>query len=108
MKSYVPFIYIDVSDTSELSLFIQPAPEKFKVTSYRIWLINNGTKFTKNVTVASTDSKHIRYNFPVATGVYYFKVAPLHPSCDVYGCVNSTSPLISISKNQNQKLKLKK
>lgn len=40
---------------------------------------------------------HIKYTFSVHDGVHYFKVAALHPSCGEYGCVNSTSPLISIS-----------
>ena len=94
---FTPFIYVDVSDTVSLTLFIQPLPERFTVSDYRVWLINNGTGKASDMIFNAKKGEHIQHSFLVDEGVYYFKVAALHPDCNQYGCLNSTSPLIIIS-----------
>ncbi|KAK2581249.1 hypothetical protein KPH14_008039 [Odynerus spinipes] len=94
---YLPFVYIDVSDALLFTLYIQPVPTKFNVTTYRIWLINNSTGTTTDVKLSQLQNgEHIQYNFSILEGVYYFQVAALHPNCSIYGCINATSPFISI------------
>lgn len=82
-----------------LSLHVQPLPEVYNATGYKIWLINNDTDFVK--TFNMTSKQDIRYNFTAHTGVFYFKVAPMHPECGDYGCANSTTPFIIIRKQRN-------
>lgn len=71
------------------------------MTDYKVWLINNDTESTVSIAVISTNknSGHVWYNFSAPNGVYYVKVAALHPKCGEYGCANSTSPYIHISKD---------
>lgn len=96
---YTPFIYVDVSDASTLTLYIQPLPERFNVSSYKVWMMNNETNSTKEIILERPEGNQlIHHNFTVDNGVLYFKVAALHRSCHQYGCINSTSPFISISK----------
>lgn len=98
VNSYLPFIYVDVSDALLFALYIQPVPKRFNVTIYRVWLTNNSTGKTTDVNVTQPkNEEHIQYNFSILDGIYYFKVAAMHPNCSVYGCVNATSPFISIS-----------
>lgn len=97
VSTYIPFIYIDVSDALLFTLYIQPVPKKFNVTTYRIWLINNSTGATTGTKVVlPQNEEHMQYNFSILEGVHYFQVAALHPNCSIYGCINATSPLISI------------
>ncbi|XP_014482953.1 PREDICTED: uncharacterized protein LOC106748683 [Dinoponera quadriceps] len=98
LRSYTPFIYVDVSDSSNLALHVQPLPPKYNVTRYRVWLTRNETESVISVTLpANEDGGHVRYNFTAPDGVYFVKVAALHPDCDEqHGCVNSTSPYILI------------
>ncbi|CAG5094910.1 Protein of unknown function [Cotesia congregata] len=94
VQNYVPFFYIEVSD-AKLSLHIQSVPEKYNVTRYRIWMINNDTKLIKSFDLTANGRKHLKYEFLVTEGVHYFKVAAMHTDCGDYGCNNSTSPVIS-------------
>ncbi|XP_011136078.2 uncharacterized protein LOC105181149 [Harpegnathos saltator] len=97
LGTHVPFIYVDVSDPSNLALYIQPLPPSYNVTSYRAWLIRNETSSAVSAILpANEHGGHIRYNFTAPDGVYYVKVAALHPDCDQHGCANSTSPFIPI------------
>lgn len=100
VKMFTPFVYVDVSDTVSLTLFIQTVPVRLNVSEYRVWLINNNTGKVVDFIFRDKRSGHIQHSFPVDEGVYYFKVATLHSDCFEYGCVNSTSPLISISNLQ--------
>lgn len=103
---YKPFVYIDVSDVSTLSLFIQPMPDKYNITSYKIWMIKYNTNTIINVVDVILNynyydgggDKHLQYNFTVSEGIYQFKVAAMHPQCGEYGCLNNTLPAISTSK----------
>ncbi|XP_011500596.1 PREDICTED: uncharacterized protein LOC105364382 isoform X2 [Ceratosolen solmsi marchali] len=102
---YTPFIYIDVSDASILTLYIQPLPQRFNVSKYRVWMMNNDTNSTKEVTLENYNiNQTIHHNFSVDNGVLYFKVAALHPICHKYGCINSTSPFISIKQPSHRLL----
>lgn len=47
-----------------------------------------------------TSEQDFHYNFTAHTGVFYFKVAPMHSECGDYGCVNSTTPFIIIRKQK--------
>ncbi|XP_043463754.1 uncharacterized protein LOC122499448 isoform X2 [Leptopilina heterotoma] len=96
VKMFTPFVYVDVSDTVSLTLFIQTVPVRLNISEYRVWLINNNTGKVIDLIFRDKRSGHIQHSFPVDEGVYYFKVATLHSDCVEYGCVNSTSPLISI------------
>ena len=74
-------------------------PKKFNVSTYKVWMINSDTNSTTEIYLKKVEGNDlIYYNFSVENGVIYFKVAALHPLCHEYGCVNSTSPFISISK----------
>lgn len=66
------------------------------MTEYKVWLINNDTQSTVRSAILSTKKtgEHLRFNFSAPDGVYYIKVATLHPQCDEYGCANSTSPYL--------------
>ena len=97
IKMYTPFVYVDVSDTVILTLFIQPLPERFNTSDFRVWLIKNDTGKAFDTILNGKKGEHIQHPFSVEEGVYYFKVTALHPACNEYGCWNSTSPLISIS-----------
>ncbi|XP_058807442.1 uncharacterized protein LOC131673451 [Phymastichus coffea] len=103
---YTPFVYVDVSDSSTLTLYIQPLPKRFNVSSYKVWMINYDTNVTKEVVLYHVHRNHyINYNFSVSDGVIYFKVAVLHFICHHdYGCINSTSPFISIKQTSNRLL----
>lgn len=99
VKVFRPFVYIDVSYAPLLFLHVQPLPETYNVTKYRIWLVNNDTNTVTFADIFSTTSKQdIRYNFTAHTGVFYFKVSPVHTYCGEYGCANSTTPYIIIRK----------
>jgi len=100
VKTFTPFVYIDVSDPSNTALYIQPLPSTYNVTEYKAWLINNDTKSTivTTIVLANKDRGHIRHNISAPDGVYHVKVAALHPECGEHGCVNSTTPYIYISK----------
>lgn len=102
IKEYRPFVYIDVSYAPLLSLHVQPLPEVYNVTGYKVWLINNDTDFAKAFNM--TSEKDFRYNFTAHTGVFYFKVAVMHPECGNYGCVNSTTPFIIIQETSHRLL----
>ena len=99
IKEYRPFVYIDVSYAPLLSLHVQPLPEVYNVTGYKVWLINNDTDFAKAFNM--TSEQDFRYNFTAHTGVFYFKVAAMHLECGDYGCVNSTTPFIIIREYNN-------
>lgn len=74
-------------------------PERFNVTSYKVWMINSLANTTKEIILINLDKDPVIYhNFSVDEGVIYFKVAALHSICPDNGCVNTTSPYISISK----------
>ncbi|XP_011863379.1 PREDICTED: uncharacterized protein LOC105559583 [Vollenhovia emeryi] len=96
--SFTPFVYVDVSDPSNAALYIQALPSAYNVTEYRAWLISNDTKSTITTVVvrAGDDRGHVRHNFSAPDGVYYVKVAAVHPECGEDGCANSTSPYIYI------------
>ncbi|XP_057325549.1 uncharacterized protein LOC130667741 isoform X1 [Microplitis mediator] len=94
VQNYVPFFYIEVSD-AKISIHIQSVPDKFNVTTYRIWMINNDTNLIKSFDLTANGKKHLKYDFLITEGVHYFKVSAMHPDCGDYGCVNSTSPVIS-------------
>ncbi|XP_012278230.1 uncharacterized protein LOC105698504 isoform X2 [Orussus abietinus] len=97
VQSYTPFIYIDISNTDGLSLYVQRVPEKFNVTSYKAWLIKNDTdSVTTAILTPKEADSHILHEFSVDEGIYYFKVAAMHSTCNEYGCNNVTSPLIFI------------
>ncbi|XP_029662622.1 uncharacterized protein LOC115235160 [Formica exsecta] len=98
VEIFTPFIYVDLSDLLNLALYVQPLPSRYNVTDYKVWLINNDTETTVSIAVISTNknSGHVWYNFSAPNGVYYVKVAALHPKCGEYGCANSTSPYIHI------------
>lgn len=89
-----------MSDTSNVALYIQPLPLTYNVTKYKVWLINNDTESTVVTAIvpANKDRGHVRYNISVPDGVYYVRVAALHPECGERGCANSTSPYIHMSK----------
>ncbi|XP_023247431.1 uncharacterized protein LOC106635760 isoform X2 [Copidosoma floridanum] len=103
---YTPFIYVDVSDGSILTVYIQLLPEKFDISKYKIWMLNKeNLENVKEVTVEKLEGHdQIRYSFPVEKGTYYFKVTALHPICREYGCVNSTSPFINIKQQESNKI----
>ncbi|KAL0112808.1 hypothetical protein PUN28_012222 [Cardiocondyla obscurior] len=97
IASFTPFIYIDVSDASSPALYVQPLPPSYNVTSYKVWLINNDTELIATTEIfADKDGRNIRHNFSAVDGVYYIKVAALHPECGDHGCANSTSPYVYI------------
>ncbi|XP_011636448.1 uncharacterized protein LOC105426763 [Pogonomyrmex barbatus] len=98
VKTFTPFVYIDITDLSDLSFYIQPLPPKYNVTEYRAWVINNDTRSIVLDTIipASRNLENIRYKFSAPDGVYFVSVAVLHPECDKYGCANSTTPYIHI------------
>jgi len=99
IEKFTPFIYIDISDRLNAVLYIQPLPLTYNVTEYKVWLISNDTKSTLTTIVpANEDHGHIRLNLLAPDGVYYVKVAALHPECGEHGCANSTSPYVHISK----------
>lgn len=99
IEKFTPFIYIDISDRSNAVLYIQPLPLTYNVTEYKVWLISNDTKSTVTTIVpANEDHEHIQVNLLAPDGVYYVKVAALHPKCGEHGCANSTSPYVYISK----------
>ncbi|GAB1866897.1 SEFIR domain-containing protein [Camponotus japonicus] len=97
VENFTPFMYIDLSDLSNLAVYVQSLPSTYNVTEYKVWLINNGTK-SVSIAIISTNKNNglIRYNFSAPDGVYYVKVAALHPKCGKHGCANSTSPYICI------------
>ncbi|XP_050464992.1 uncharacterized protein LOC126858564 [Cataglyphis hispanica] len=97
IEMFTPFIYVDVSDLLNLALYVQSLPSRYNVTDYKMWLINNDTESTVSIAIISMNkNRHVRYNFSAPSGVYYVKVAALHPKCGEYGCANSTSPYIHI------------
>ncbi|KYN39020.1 hypothetical protein ALC56_06446 [Trachymyrmex septentrionalis] len=105
IEKFTPFIYIDISDRSNAALYIQPLPLTYNVTEYQVWLISNDTKSTLTTIVpANEDHGHIRLNLLATDGVYYVKVAALHPKCGEHGCANSTSPYVRIKHASHQLL----
>ncbi|XP_076228523.1 uncharacterized protein LOC116432018 [Nomia melanderi] len=97
VQRYAPFVYIDTTYAPRHSLHIQPLPDSYNVSEYRIRLINNDTDSVvheEGFSAAST--REISYNFTDHTGVFYFKVFAVHPDCGEYGCANSTTPFIII------------
>lgn len=108
IKTFTPFIYVDVSDPSNVVLYVQPLPPRYNVTEYRAWLIRNDTEWAMDTIIYANDSQdrdnNIRYNFTLPDGVYYIKVAALHPECGEYGCANSTSPYIDPKNTFNRLL----
>lgn len=99
IEAYTPFVYVDVTDSSNLALYVQPLPPRYNVTEYKVWLIRNGTgsAIATIVTANGDGGRIIRHNFTAPDGVYYVRVAALHPRCGEYGCANTTSPYIDIS-----------
>ncbi|XP_018397952.1 PREDICTED: uncharacterized protein LOC108775972 [Cyphomyrmex costatus] len=105
IEEFTPFIYIDISDRSNAALYIQPLPLTYNVTEYKVWLISNDTKSTVTTIVpANKDHVHVRLNLVAPDGVYYVKVAALHPECGEHGCANSTSPYVYIKHASHQLL----
>lgn len=98
IEMFAPFMYVDVTDSPNLVLHVQLLPPTYNVTEYKVWLIKNDTKSTISAAIISTNknSGHVRHNFSAPDGVYYVKVAALHPKCGKRGCANSTSPYIRI------------
>ncbi|XP_017887333.1 uncharacterized protein LOC108629272 isoform X2 [Ceratina calcarata] len=92
IREYMPFVYVDISDKPVFSLHIQPLPDSYNVTMYKVWLMQYGSDWFKTFDVRTGDE--LRYDFSSHTGYFYFKVAPMHPTCGDYGCANSTTPLI--------------
>ncbi|CAL7948031.1 unnamed protein product [Xylocopa violacea] len=92
IKEYRPFVYADVSNILRrcVSIHIQPLPETYNVTWYKIWLIKNDTNAARTFNV--TGKHDFWYNFDDEAGVFYFKVAPMHSECGYYGCANSSTP----------------
>ncbi|XP_011299491.1 uncharacterized protein [Fopius arisanus] len=96
VRNYIPFIYVDVSDMPVLRLHIQPLPNKFNISNYRIWVINNETSTSEITKVKSLNSEeHISHNFSVSDGTHYVYVAAMHPHCGEYGCVNNSLSVIT-------------
>lgn len=88
-----------MTDPINLVLYIQPLPESYKITEYKVYLIHNDTESVINVRIpAEKNREHIQYNFTASGGIYYVKVQALDPKCGEHGCANSTSPYIHISK----------
>nr|XP_034194458.1 uncharacterized protein LOC117610776 isoform X3 [Osmia lignaria] len=95
IKEYVPFVYIDKTCEPDFSLHVQPLPETYNVSEYRIWWINNDTNSVLYAGLLSaSDNEDITYNFTGHVGAFYFKVSPVHPDCGEYGCANNTTPCI--------------
>lgn len=91
----MPFVYIDKTYEPYFSLRVQPLPETYNVSQYRIWWINNDTNSVLYAGLLSaSDNDDITYNFTGHAGASYFKVSPVHPDCGEYGCANSTTPCI--------------
>lgn len=105
VETYTPFIYVDMSDSSNLVLYIQQLPSRYNVTEYKVWLIKNDTQSTISTVVpANENGDHVQYNFSLPDGIYYVKVAALHPECGELGCANSTTPFIHINPVSNRLL----
>lgn len=106
VETFAPFVYIDVSDPSDPALYVQPLPPTYNVTEYKAWLINNdtGTTIATVVIPAGEDRGHVRHNFSAPDGVYYVRVAALHPECGERGCANSTSPYVYIKRASHRLL----
>nr|XP_012152386.1 PREDICTED: uncharacterized protein LOC100878942 [Megachile rotundata] len=105
LKDYEPFVYIDVSYEPYFSLHVQPLPESYNVTQYRIWRINNDTdSVTNTVQLSASDDQEIMYDFTEHAGTFYFKVSAVHPDCGEDGCANSTTPCIVIRNTYNRLL----
>lgn len=99
VKKYTPFVYVDISYAPLFSLRIQNLPERYNVTKYRVWLINEDLNSVVNTNVFSTTNQQDNwYNFTEHTGTFFFKVSAVHPDCGEYGCANSSTPSIIISK----------
>ncbi|EZA50051.1 hypothetical protein X777_11715 [Ooceraea biroi] len=98
VDAFTPFIYVDVSDSSNLVVHVQPLPPRYNVTQYKVWLVSNdtGSAVVSTIISANRNGEHVRFNFSAPDGVYYVKVAALHPECGEGGCANSTSPYIHI------------
>lgn len=105
VKDYKPFVYIDVTYEPYFSLHVQPLPEAYNVTQYRIWWINNDTDSVSYTDLLTAlDNREITYNFSEHTGTFYLKVAAVHPDCGDDGCANSTTPCIVIRNTYNRLL----
>ncbi|XP_029046232.2 uncharacterized protein LOC114877607 isoform X3 [Osmia bicornis bicornis] len=95
IKEYVPFVYIDKTHEPYFLLHVQPLPETYNVSQYRIWWINNDTNSVLYAGLLSaSDNEDITYNFTGLAGAFYFKVSPVHSDCGEYGCANNTTPCI--------------
>nr|XP_012216261.1 PREDICTED: uncharacterized protein LOC105668447 isoform X1 [Linepithema humile] len=105
VKTYTPFVYVDVSDSSNLVLNVQQLPSRYNVTEYKVWLIKNDTQLTISTIIpADKSGSHVQYNFSLPDGIYYVKVAALHRECGEHGCANSTTPFIHINRVSNRLL----
>lgn len=99
IETFTPFIYADVSDSSNVAIHVQQLPEKYNVTEYKVWVINNNTDaIISAIILTDKNREHVQFNFSASNGAYYVKVAAMHPDCGEYGCANSTTPYIYISK----------
>ncbi|XP_063983458.1 uncharacterized protein LOC135165771 [Diachasmimorpha longicaudata] len=97
IRKYIPFVYIDISDIPDVSLHIQPIPEKFNASNYRVWVINNDTGASESVDLRLSNSgDHIEHNFTMVDGAYHIYVTSMHPDCGEQGCINTTLPVITI------------
>ncbi|XP_076675303.1 uncharacterized protein LOC143372700 [Andrena cerasifolii] len=105
VKKYKPFVYVDVSYAPVFSLHVQPLPESYNVTEYRIWLIHNdtGSVVVTNV-FFGTSTQDVRYNFTAQTGTSFLKVSAMHSDCGDYGCANSSTPSIIINETSHRLL----
>ncbi|XP_076233101.1 uncharacterized protein LOC143178374 isoform X2 [Calliopsis andreniformis] len=105
VRKYTPFVYIDTSYEPLFFLYIQFLPESYNVTEYRIWLINKDIGSVVDSKVFSTASKEENwYNLTGYTGSFFFKVSAVHPICGLYGCANSSTPLLILNGTSHHRL----
>ncbi|XP_024946939.1 uncharacterized protein LOC107273895 isoform X1 [Cephus cinctus] len=95
IQYYTPFIYVDVSVSNSVILYIQPAPKRFNVTRYIVWLISDTNDVNKTIIETGTSEEHIELRYSLFEGVNSFEVAAMHPNCSKNGCNNSTLPYIN-------------
>lgn len=105
IETFTPFIYADVSDSSNVAIHVQQLPEKYNVTEYKVWVINNNTDaIISAIILTDKNREHVQFNFSASNGAYYVKVAAMHPDCGEYGCANSTTPYIYIKRASHRLL----
>ncbi|XP_076653491.1 uncharacterized protein LOC143359449 isoform X2 [Halictus rubicundus] len=103
VQYYTPFIYVDVSNKPRFLLHIQPLPESYNVSEYRVWLMN-ATDAVETRHFSTTSNEELLYDFTGRTGDFHFKVSAIHSDCGKYGCVNSTTPYITVQEVSRRRL----